>query len=221
MKFRISVIAAATALALGMSGSALAQFGGLSLPGLGKSSSAAVDVDGFLANVKVAEALMTKSKDQLFDSLASKEKKAEIEALKKQAAEATDPKEKEAKAQEIQKSEIAALNALDMDKVASEDIKKMDDKQKQRLAGAAFNFVLAVLKDKELIGQSQGIISGLSSNPANLMKLGSIKDAAGSLKNQIESASSLVGKIPKVFSAVGIKNPPTKASDAPMEVKGD
>ncbi|WP_373988710.1 hypothetical protein [Duganella sp. BuS-21] len=123
--------------------------------------------------------------------------------------------------QEIAKSQAAMLNARDFDKVANEDVKKMDAKQKEKLAGAATNFVLAALKDRELLSQSSTVLSSLSSNPANLSKLGTIKDAASSLKNQLELAGSLATKVPKVFSAVGVKNPPTKASDAPVAVSGD
>lgn len=222
MKARIKVQAAAVALILGTSMAAHAQLGGLSLPGTGKSApSSSVDVDGFLKNAVNAELLMRGSLDQLASSLASKEELAGIMALKKQAGEKTDSKEKAAIEQDIIKSQTALLNTKDFDKIANEDAKKMDAKQKKKLAGAAYNFMLAALQDKELISQSQGVISGLSGNPANLSKLGTVKDTAGSLKTQLELASSLVTKVPKVFTAVGVKNPPSKASDAPVVVSGD
>ncbi len=218
MNIRIKVQAGVVALIMGVSVSAHAQFGGLAIPVMAKSSSSsAVDVDGFLKSALSAETLMRTSLDQMVSSLASKEEIAKIDELKKQAAEKTDAKEKGAVEQEIIKTEAAMLSAKDFDKLATEDVKKMDANQKKKLAGAAFNFVLAVLKDKELVGQSQNVISSMSSNPANLSKLGSIKDVAGSLKTQIELASSLAGKVPKVFSAVGVKNPPSKASDAPVD----
>jgi hypothetical protein len=45
----------------------------------------------------------------------------------------------------------------------------------------------------------------MSGNPANLSKLGTAKDVAGSLKNQLELAANLFTTVPKVFSAVGVK----------------
>ncbi len=219
MKARMKVQAAAAALILGTSMAAHAQLGGLSLPGASKSApSASVDVDGFLKNAMTAELLMRGSLDQLVASLASKEELAQIDALKKVASEKTDSKEKAVSEQAIIQSQTALLNTKDFDKIANEDAKKMDAKQKQKLAGAAYNFMLAALKDKELIGQSQSVISGLSGNPANLGKLGTVKDTAGSLKTQLELASSLATKVPKVFTAVGVKNPPAKASDAPVAI---
>lgn len=222
MKIRTSVQAVAVALILGVSTTASAGLGSLGglIPGAQKGA-ATVDVDGFLKNAGIAEALMRTSLDQLATSLASKEQIAQIDALKKQAAEKTDAKEKGAVDQEVAKSQAAVLNSLDFDKVANEDVKKMDAKQKQKLAGAATNFVLAALKDKELLSQSSTVVSSLGSNPANLSKLGTVKDAASSLKNQLELAGSLATKVPKVFSAVGVKNPPTKASDEPVAVSGD
>jgi len=222
MKIRTSVQVIAAALLVGATATASAGLPGLSLPSLGGSSSGApVDVDGFLKNAGVAETLMRSSLDHLVTSLASKEQIAQIDALKKQAAEKTDAKERGAVEQEVTKSQAAALNSIDFDKAANEDVKKMDSQQKQKLAGAAYNFMLAALKDKELVGQSSGVISGMSSSPANLSKLGTVKDVAGSLKNQVELAANLATKMPKVFSAVGVKNPPTKASDAPQAVSGD
>jgi hypothetical protein len=218
MKARMKVQAAAVALMLGTSLAAHAQLG--SLAGLfGKATAGgAVDIDGYLKNAISAEMLMRDSLDQMAASLASKEELANIEALKKQAAEKTDSKEKAAIEQDIVKSEAALLNTKDFDKIANEDAKKMDATQKKRLAAASYNFMLAALKDKELMGQSQGVISSLISSPANLSKLGAVKDTAFSLKSQLELASSLATKVPKVFAAVGVKNPPTKASDAPVEI---
>lgn len=222
MKIRTSVQVIAAALLVGATAAASAGLPGLSLPSLGGSSGGTpVDVDGFLKNAGVAETLMRSSLDHLVTSLASKEQIAQIDALKKQAAEKTDAKEKGAVEQEITKSQAAALNSIDFDKAANEDVKKMDAQQKQKLAGAAYNFMLAALKDKELVGQSGGVISGMTSSPANLTKLGTVKDVAGSLKNQVELAANLATKMPKVFTAVGVKNPPTKASDAPQVVSGD
>ncbi|GGY13858.1 hypothetical protein GJV26_18830 [Massilia dura] len=219
MKFRMSVTAAAATLLLGTAVPASAQLGGLSLPGLSKSSSGAkVDVDAYLKNALTAEVLLRNSLEQLVASLGSKEDIARIEALKQQAAGITDSKEKEAKTQEITKSLAAAASTVDFEKAANEKVKAMDAQQKKTLGAASFNFVLAMLKDKELVGQSQSVIDGIGSNPANLGKLGAVKDTAASLKNQLELGSALAVKVPKLFATVGVKNPPTKASDAPVSV---
>jgi hypothetical protein len=210
--------AGVAALVMGMSLTAHAQLGGFSLPGAAKTSAASVDPDGFIKNALAAELLMRSSLDQMVESLATKEEVAKIDALKKQAAEKTDSKEKGVIEQEILKTEAALLNAKDFDKLATDDVKKMDAKQKKKLGAAAYNFVLAVLKDKDLLAQSTSLISGMGSNPAHMSKLGSVKDAAASLKTQSELAATLATKVPKVFSAVGVKTPPAKASETPVAV---
>jgi len=37
----------------------------------------------------------------------------------------------------------------------------------------------------------------------------------------MEVAGALATKVPKVFAAVGVKNPPTNALDKPVEFSGD
>lgn len=215
MNLRIQAHIGALALLVGVAGSASAQLGAL-FSAATTESSGVVDVDGFIKNALSAEALMRTSLDQMSASLATKEELARINALKQQAAEKTDAREKNAIEQEILKTEAAMLNAKDFDKLASEDAQKLDARQKRKLAGSAFNFTLAVLRDRDLVGQSQTVLSSVSGDPTQLGKLGKVKDATGSLKTQLELASALATKVPKVFKAVGVKKPPSKASDAPV-----
>ena len=57
----------------------------------------------------------------------------------------------------------------------------------------------------------------MSSNPMNATKLASVKDVASSVSNQISSASKIAGKMPDIFTAVGVKAPATK-DDKPMVI---
>jgi hypothetical protein len=63
----------------------------------------------------------------------------------------------------------------------------------------------------------------MGSNPSMLSKLGKVKDAAGSIANQLSIHASLAGKMPAVFSAVGVQAP-TSADEKPKQyalAKGD
>jgi hypothetical protein len=221
MKRHMCVLALALAVAISGSESAQAQIGGFSLPGTKKPAAAgAVDPDTYLKNARDAEGLMSTSLDQMSSVVLAKEQMANIEALKKQAAETTDPKEKEALQQQVASSEAADLNQVDYDKYASDQEQKLSAQQKQNLAASSFNFLLAVLKDQQLSGQSKGVMDSLSGNPTALSKLGAVKDSAASIGSQLQMSSSLAGKMPKVFSAVGVKDVP-KVSDAPKPVTGD
>lgn len=190
---------------------AMAQFGKLgSMLGGGSGASAAVDPDAFVASALAAEKLMNNSVTLLTRSLTSKETSAGLAAQRKAANEITDPAEKKAKLMEVQKSEIALVNESLSKASIDSEIKKMDDKQRGDLGSAAFNFMLALLQDKALIDQGQGLISSMTTNPAALTKVGSIKNAVSSLSNQMSAASSIAGKMPAIFSAVNVKAPASK-----------
>lgn len=188
------------------------------LGGSKTSSASAVDPDTFIKSALAAEQLMNSSVDLLAGSLVSKTKLAEIEAKKKSANAETDPKEKEAKLSEVKKSEVAAVNEALNDEKAKSDIENMDSQKKQQLGAAAFNFMLALIQDKDLIGQTSGLIRSLSGNPMNIVKLGNIKDVASSLSNQISSASQIATKMPTIFSAVGVEAPTNKDDKSKVQV---
>jgi hypothetical protein len=219
MKFRVLALTSTIVASLVLCSQAYAQFGGLSIPGAKKSQppAGAIDPDVYLKTAKDAEGLMTTSLDQMSDVLSSKEDIAKVTALKKQSDETTDPKEKGAIQQQIVASQTASLNQVDYDTLTSDEVKKMDSTKRQKLAGSAFNFLLAGLKDQQLVGQSSGLINSLTGNPANFSKLGSIKDAASSMSTQLGVTSSLAVKMPRLFSAVGVKEAP-KVSDAPVSI---
>ncbi len=187
----------------------------------GKSGGAAADPDSFLKSANEARDLMQNSLGYMTKALLSKEKAAEFKAKQDAANAATDPAEKEAKNSELVKSQVAAVKETLSDKDFKGKIDAMDAKHKAYLGASAFNFALALLKDKALADQSKGLISSMSSNPANLLKVGKVKDAASSLSSQISIASDLSGKMPSVFSAVGVQAPasldakPATQSDNP------
>ncbi len=202
---------------------AMAQFGLPSLLGGAKTSGAAADPDTFIKSALGAESLMNNSVRFLASALSSKEKAAEIDAAQKAANALTNPEEKKAKLAEVQKSQLAAVNeSMGNDKFKA-DIAKMDDKKKEGLAASAFNFMLALLKDKDLVDQAKGLISGMATNPASLGKMGGVKDAASSLSNQLTAASQIAGKMPDIFSAVNVKAPASKDDKAKVtsEVTGE
>jgi hypothetical protein len=210
MKKQVLAIVAASALGV-LASPASAQFG--KLPGFGGGSSSAAataDPQDFIKSALAAEALMNKSLAQLAGSLSSKEKAAEFDAQRKAANAISDAAEKQAKLTELRKSEAAAVNEAVNNANIEANIKKMGGQQREQMAGAAFNFMLALLQDKALLEQGQGLVSSLLSNPMNITKLGGVKDAMSSLTNQMSAVSSIASKMPAVISAVGVKAPTSK-----------
>lgn len=223
MKKQILTIVIASTFAV-LTTPANAQFGSLlgNLIG-GSGSVASTDPQEFIRSAQIAEGLMNNSLALMAASLSSKEKAAEFEALRKAANSITDAAEKEAKLTELRKSEVAAVNEAVNNADVEANIKKMDGKQRENLAAAAFNFMLALLQDKALLEQGKGLVSSLSSNPMNITKIGGIKDAISSLTNQLSAASSIASKMPAIFTAVGVKAPISKDEKPKVtaEVQGE
>lgn len=211
MKKQVLTIVVASALCA-LANPASAQFGKL-IGGIGGGSSspaASADPQEFIKSALTAEKLMNNSVALLAASLSSKEKAAEFEAQRKAANTITDAAEKQAKLTELRKSEAAAVNEAVNNANTEANIKKMGSLQRETMAAASFNFMLALLQDKALLEQGQGLLSSLSSNPMNISKLGGIKDAMSSLTNQMSAVSSIASKMPAVISAVGVKAPTSK-----------
>lgn len=192
-----------------------------SLPGLpssGKPAAGAIDPDTFLQTAKDAEGLLGQSLTSMSKALLSKERVADLKAQQKAADAITDPKEKEAKNLDIMKSQAAQVNEATSDASFKGNVDKMDAEKRAQLGDSAYNYMLGVLKENVLQGQSKGLISGMSSNPATLGKLGSVKDAASSIGNQLSITSTLASNMPTVFSTVGVKAP-ASADEKPKVVK--
>lgn len=223
MKKQVLTIVVASALGVLVT-PASAQFGKL-MGGLGGGStaSASADPEDFIKTARAAEKLMNNSVALLAASLSSKDKAAEFEAQRKAANAITDAAEKQVKLTELRKSEAAAVNEALNNANAEANIKKMTGQQRETLAAASFNFMLALLQDKALLEQGQGLLTSLSSNPMNITKLGGVKDVISSLGNQVSAASSIAQKIPAIFSAVGVKAPTSKDEKpkVTVEVQGE
>ena len=218
MKKQVLAIVVASALGV-LATPANAQFGKL-MGGLGGGSSSAAasaDPQEFIKSALTAEKLMNNSVALLAASLSSKEKAAELEAQRKAANAITDAAEKQAKLNEVRKSEAASINEALNNANTEANIKKMGGQQRETLAAAAYNFMLALLQDKALLEQGQGLVSSLSSNPMNLSKVGGVKDSISSLTNQVSAAGSIAGKMPAIFTAVGVKAPASK-DEKPKQV---
>jgi hypothetical protein len=208
MKKQVLAIVVASALGA-LATPASAQFG--KLMGIGGGSAAAsADPQEFIKSALTAEKLMNQSVALLAASLSSKEKAAEFEAQRKAATAITDAAEKQAKLTQLRKSEAAAVNEAVNGADTEANIKKMSAQQRENISAAAFNFMLALLQDKALLEQGQGLIASLSSNPMNISKLGGVQDAMSSLANQMSAISSIASKMPAVISAVGVKAPTSK-----------
>jgi hypothetical protein len=219
MKFKKIIMISALAVAFGASFNAAAfGLGDLAGGNSGSASSGNVekDIESFLKTADEAHALTNKSVKVLGDALLTKEDMQKNEADLEAANKLQDVKEREAaiaKAEEDLQAKLAKVNYAEK----SKEMAKLNDKKKNAQVGASmYNFVLGLLKDKELIGKSSGLISSASSNPMMATKLIKVKDAAASISGQIGNMGKIASGLQQLSSTIKSMPMPTTDSAKPV-----
>jgi len=205
---RIGAILLASFAVLGAD-PAHAQFGGLmKKPGSDSGqTSAAMSIGDWVKLATEAKGLLDKSSDALANAVLDKQKLDEINALKKAAAEAKDDKAKKELLLKIEAETNAALKAnLSKEKNA---------KKIQNVGNAAYNFVLGVLKDKELLDTANAVMDGAKSNPMALKDVGKVKDIVSSISGQMAAMTAITTSLPKLAKVAKVEMP--KAATEPAK----
>jgi hypothetical protein len=197
--------------------------------GLSNALSAATyssaDPDAFLAKAKKSEALIDKSSDSLFKAVASKEEQVKMEELQKKLNETTDDKEKNALRHKITESEMAVIEKQAKDKEIQAQAKNWDDKKKEQVSNAFYNFSLGALQAGLLVPEGNSIASSIASNPVNAARL-ALK--LNSVYASVKSIGGILGNTTKVLSAmkplmseanITVRSAAT-ATEKPVEVAG-
>lgn len=94
----------------------------------------------------------------------------------------------------------------------------MNKAQMASFGNAAFTFMLGVLKDKQLAEGSTALVSGVSSNPMLIPRLGALKDVASSVSSQLSNTAKIGEGLVKLAKAGKITALPTSASEKPKKV---
>jgi hypothetical protein len=214
-QFLLMCLVAAIAIS---ANSAQAQFGGLiKKPGADSGqTSSAMSIGDWIKLANDAKALLDKSSDSLVTAVGSKEQIDKINELKKAAAESKDDKAKKELQLKIEAETNAALKAVDYDKAAAA---LSAEKNSQKIAGvgsAAYNFVLGVLKDKELLDTANAVMDGAKSNPMALKDVGKVKDIVSSISSQMSAMTAIATNLPKLAKVAKIDMPKSSA-DTPKE----
>lgn len=214
---KVKALVLASALALSCSAHAV-DFG---LPKLGASASAGnvdADIKSFLQTSDEAHALTTRSATALGNALLTKEKmQANSDALDA-ANKIADPKERDIAVAKVQADLQAELAKVDYQSQAAALAKENDSKKNALVGASMYNFVLGLLKDKELVGRGQSLVSGAASNPAAITKMGKVKDVVASLSGQMDNMGKIAVGLQKMSGVIKSKPLPTSAASAPVSV---
>jgi len=221
MKIQHIVLAAALAAATVAAPQAWAiDFG---LPKLGKTNSAGsgnveADIKAFLQTADEARTLTGQSAFSLGQALLTKTEMEAAAAALAAANAITDPKEKEVAKAKVMTDVQAQLAKVDFD-AAAKELAKANDKKKNALIGnSMFNFVLGLLKDKELASRGSALASSVASNPMLLSKAGEVKDVLSSLSSQMGDMGKIATGLQKMASTIKSVPLPTSASAAPVAI---
>ncbi|AQR64282.1 hypothetical protein BXU06_03815 [Aquaspirillum sp. LM1] len=176
------------------------------------------DVDAFIQTARQADQLINQSARLIYLALASQEEKAKHEAAIQAANEISDVSEKKAKLDQINADTATALQKTLNNQETVKTINQMNAAQRKNLAASAFNFMLGLMKDKELAQRSTSLVSGVSSNPMLAPKLVNLKEAVGSVSGQVTNGVKIADGLISLAKAGNIKIMPASTSEKPMVV---
>ena len=213
-------IALATTLAFASIGASALDFGSLKLPGKGNGNGDA-DIKAFLQTASEAHQLTTRSAYALGQALLTKEQMQANQDARDAAAKIADQKEREAAIAKADLEVQAQLSKLDFEAKANEVAKSDDKKQTAQIGASMYNFVLGMLKDKELVGRGSSLASSVASNPMLLTKAGEVKGVLASLSGQMGNMGTIASGLMKMSGKIKAVPLPTSATDKPAIVEGD
>jgi hypothetical protein len=216
---RLVTLASVALLSVASTG-ANAQLGGLlKVPGKdsSQSTSSSMSIGDWINLATEAKNLLDNSSKSLVEAVATKEQLEKINALRKAAAEAKDDKAKKELLVQVEAETNAALKAADYDQAASNLSKEKDQKKVKNIGNSAYNFVLGVLKDKDLLDTANGVMNSAKSNPMALKDVGKVKDLVSSISSQMSAMTTIAGNLPKLAKAAKVEMPKS-SSEAPKEV---
>ena len=223
MKAIRNVIAIAVCVAF--TGSAHAQFGGLSnlmggnKPGAtGAPADVASAVSTFVTKSAVLGALTGEAVLAINSAFASESERAAKFAKLNSLKKITDPKEKAAQFAELNATEAAeAQRRYDSGEMEKAMAGLSADKKKQ-IGDALLNFGIGGLQALELTRSGQSLLQAVASNPMDIMKLAPVKQVLPMLGKIANDSGSLMGGIIKLARGANISVQVPKAESKPATI---
>lgn len=199
-----------SACLLSVTTSASAQLGGLGpkVPKLGGgSSSAVVDVDQYINSSTETAKMMLTAVAILDYARKPQATKAELKAQIGTINDKKSPGELNAYSKTI----VPQVSALNDDANATAEIQakyqKASAEEKALISNAIFNMAVALPRMVKLAKDGPDLIKSIGTSPANLGKIGRIKDAVELFGRQVGATGKFAGALPKLLSAVKVQAP--------------
>jgi hypothetical protein len=186
------------------------------IPGAGGSSASTVsagDIDAFIKTAQDADQMIGTATENIFKAVANKEEIAALEARETAANSIADPAEKAAEINKIKNDKVTAVQKALASQDVQDKLQGMNKAQLKSFGNAAFTFMLGVLKDKQLVDGSQGLVAGVAANPVLLPRLAALKDVVSSVTGQAANTAKIGEGLIKLASAGKIAALPKSASE--------
>jgi hypothetical protein len=181
------------------------------------------DIDNIYRLVTEADGLLLKSLKFASRMLLNKEENDEFESKQKAAESKSDPKEREAEQRQVIADQTRRLQEELEKQETAQKTESLSSEQKVLFGKAIYNVILAGLKDKDAVDQSQKLLQKIQGNPmaatSFLSDIPKIKDIVTTLPAQVVKTVSLGSNLTKLAQKSKIEvTIPKSASEAPEEV---
>lgn len=201
-------LALLAALAMGPQQAALA--GPFGLPSMGGGSSSGggdvgAQVTNFIQSAALSNALVAQGAVQMLQAVSSQERGAELQTMLDALGSVSDPKEKAAQAAKLVSS-LQAETATQMQSQQTQDELKQASVEKRRaFTRGLLSSSLGLLKLADLKSSGQGIMSGVSRNPMDAVKVVPVKDTLPLMTELMSNGKTIVDSALTLARAAGIQ----------------
>jgi hypothetical protein len=182
----------------------------------GNKGNAEADISSFLQTADEAHKLTSQSAFHLSQALLEREAAQEILDKVAAAKGIAEPKEREAAMAQVEQDMNAKLAKVDYEAKGNELSAAKDKKKASLVSASMYNFVLGLLKDKELTSKGGALVSSAGSNPMLLTKVGEVKNVMSSLSGQMSNMGQIATGLQKLSTKIKSVPLPTSATAAPV-----
>jgi hypothetical protein len=187
------------------------------------SRDSGIKLTAILTSTREADSLLKQSIDIMSNIFINKQDKEVIEAKLKEIDSIKDLKEKNSQLKKIYVEKSALIQKSIEQEDTAQKVQQLNTQQKELLADALYNFILAGLADTDAAAQSTQLVKEVVVNPWSAVSfaksLPEIKDIALNLSSQAGNIVNLGNKTVKIALKANIKvEIPKSKSDKPKAI---
>lgn len=173
------------------------------------SSSGGGDVEGqvnkFQDSALLSNNLLANSSVYMLRALVSKERGADLQKQLDTINQISDPKEKNAELAKLVASNNTELATLEKNQQTKDQLKKASTEKKKAMGAGLFNMALGLLQVDQLTKSGTDIVSGVSKNPLQGVKVLPVKDTLPVLSSLASNGKSLLDTGLRLAKSADIK----------------